>query len=80
MDQFGKAYEGLKVTKKLKGGESVGLQMMENYFKDKKRVAEFKKPMTRPTAIEPDTTVLSPYLKFGCLSVRNFYWKLKDLY
>jgi hypothetical protein len=25
------------------------------------------------------TTQLSPYLKFGCLSVRAFYWRAKDI-
>lgn len=24
----------------------------------------------------PATTVLSPYLKFGCVSIRSFYWEL----
>ena len=26
--------------------------------------------------IEPSTTVLSPYMKFGCLSARTMYWQL----
>ena len=25
------------------------------------------------------TTVLSPYLKFGCLSVRTMYWRLQEI-
>lgn len=37
-------------------------------------VATFEKPSTDPSAFtEPATTVLSPYLKFGCLSARLFH-------
>lgn len=28
----------------------------------------------------PSQNVLSPYLRFGCLSARLFYWKLRELY
>lgn len=28
--------------------------------------------------IQRETAVLSPYLKFGCLSVREFWWKVED--
>lgn len=31
-------------------------------------------------SLEPSTTVLSPYLKFGCLSARMFFFKLKEIY
>ena len=40
----------------------------------------FKKPETEPTSLSPSTTVLSPYLKFGCLSVRTFWWWLDEVY
>ncbi|NXL00343.1 CRY2 protein, partial [Mesembrinibis cayennensis] len=43
-------------------------------------VCGFKKPETEPTSLSPSTTVLSPYLKFGCLSVRTFWWRLDDVY
>ncbi len=39
-------------------------------------IAAFEKPETSPNALEPSTTVLSPYLKFGCLSPRTFWWTL----
>ena len=32
------------------------------------------------TALSPDTTVLSPYLKFGSLSIRKMFWEIKDIY
>jgi cryptochrome len=39
-------------------------------------VASFEKPKTAPTALEPDTTGLSPYMKFGCVSARRFWHAL----
>ncbi|NXC78535.1 CRY2 protein, partial [Anhinga anhinga] len=43
-------------------------------------VCGFKKPETEPNSLSPSTTVLSPYLKFGCLSVRTFWWRLDEIY
>ncbi|NXL54180.1 CRY2 protein, partial [Podilymbus podiceps] len=43
-------------------------------------VCGFKKPETEPNSLSPSTTVLSPYLKFGCLSVRTFWWRLDEVY
>jgi len=68
-----------KATTYFEGGESKALEIMENYLKDKKRVQQFSKPCTLPTSLKPNTTALSPYLKFGCLSVRLFYEKLRKI-
>ncbi len=43
-------------------------------------ICSFEKPKTEPNTLSPSTTVLSPYLKFGCLSARKFYWDLQDVY
>ena len=62
------------------GGEIVAIKRMYAYLSDKNKVIKFSKPETRPTAFNPaDTTVLSPYLKFGCLSSRFFYYELKKI-
>lgn len=59
------------------GGESVALARMEDYLSDTDWVARFEKPKGNPAALErPATTVLSPYLKFGCLSARLFHQRL----
>ncbi|KAJ3089002.1 hypothetical protein HK102_007420 [Quaeritorhiza haematococci] len=64
-----------------KGGETNALKVLEEYFKNKKKVATFEKPKTSPAAFKPaDTTVLSPHLKFGTLSSRLFYQRLHDIY
>lgn len=53
---------------------------MHRFIKDRKNTATFEKPKTIPTSIKPDTTSLSPYLRFGCLSVKVFYKELMDIY
>jgi cryptochrome len=63
------------------GGESNALKNMNAYLKDENRVRKFSKPDTNPSEFDPpSTTLLSPHLKFGTLSVRLFYWKLHDIY
>merc|ERR1712079_408607 len=36
-------------------------------------------PQTSPNSLQPSTTVLSPYLKFGCVSCREMYYKLLEV-
>lgn len=43
-------------------------------------VCSFEKPQTSPNSLKPSTTVLSPYVTFGCLSARTFWWKLTEVY
>ncbi|KXZ45826.1 hypothetical protein GPECTOR_50g620 [Gonium pectorale] len=64
-----------------KGGETEALRRLEASFADPKWVAGFQKPETDPSAfLKPSTTVLSPYLKFGCLSARLFHARLLEVY
>ncbi|XP_010487391.1 PREDICTED: (6-4)DNA photolyase-like [Camelina sativa] len=64
-----------------RGGESEALQRLTKSISDKAWVANFEKPKGDPSAfLKPATTVLSPYLKFGCLSSRYFYQCLKNIY
>ncbi|KAF9612630.1 hypothetical protein IFM89_003072 [Coptis chinensis] len=64
-----------------KGGESEALKRLKESLKDKEWIANFEKPKGDPSAfLKPATTVLSPYLKFGCLSSRYFYQCLQDVY
>jgi cryptochrome len=62
----------------LLGGETEGLRRMHEFLAQKSRVATFDKPKTSPvvslaSAGQADTTLLAPYLKFGCVSVRSLY-------
>lgn len=72
---------GLKpATTSHRGGETKGLGQLAKFLSDKQQVLSFQKPNTNPGAFDPpETTVLSPHLKFGTLSIRKFYWDVKDL-
>jgi cryptochrome len=62
------------------GGESVALKMLAEYIKDEEYIGTFEKPKTSPAAFEPQaTTLLSPHLHFGSLSVRKFWWDVKTI-
>ena len=70
----------------LRGGETEALKRMEAHLARTEWVAAFEKPATSPTQMDPfgektrSTTVLSPYLKFGCLSARTFHKRLSSVY
>ncbi|KAH8701314.1 FAD binding domain of DNA photolyase-domain-containing protein [Phaeosphaeriaceae sp. PMI808] len=72
---------GLKpATTPHRGGETIALQMLDEIIKNKEYTATFEKPKTAPTAFEPQaTTLLSPHLHFGSLSIREFYWRVQDV-
>uniref|UniRef100_A0A182YN81 Photolyase/cryptochrome alpha/beta domain-containing protein n=1 Tax=Anopheles stephensi TaxID=30069 RepID=A0A182YN81_ANOST len=70
--------EGTMSECKFPGGETESLRRMEEVLGRKAWVCNFEKPNTSPNSLEPSTTVLSPYLKFGCLSVRLFYSRISD--
>lgn len=65
---------------KYPGGESFALMRLEEHLKNAKWICTFEKPETFPNSLDPSTTVLSPYLKFGCLSVKLFQEKLLETY
>lgn len=61
------------------GGETLALKRLKEHTADKAWVVQFEKPKGNPAALVPATTVLSPYLKFGCLSIRVFYQRLQQV-
>ena len=68
------------VNKKFKGGETQAIVLLGKNMKKAQWVASFQKPKTIPTSLEPDTTGLSAYLKFGCISSRTFFWDVQNVY
>jgi cryptochrome len=58
------------------GGEAEALRRLSEIVKDNKYMATFAKPKTSPSCDtnEPSTTLLSPFLKFGCLSIRKLWY------
>jgi cryptochrome len=62
-----------------RGGETLALAALEEIMADQPYAATFRKPRTSPAAFEPQsTTLLSPHMHFGSLSVRLFYWRAQD--
>ena len=70
-DESGRVGLGEAVPRTYVTGETC-----QSILADAEWVATFEKPKTSPNVLEPSTTVLSPYLKFGCLSPRLFYTRL----
>lgn len=62
------------------GGETESLARLERHLERKAWVASFGRPKMTPQSLLPSQTGLSPYLRFGCLSTRLFYYQLTDLY
>ena len=76
---------GLDETKlepcKFPGGETEGLRRLNDKVSNDNGswVRSFEKPQTPPNSLEPSTTVLSPYLRFGCISCRQMYYNLLEI-
>lgn len=69
-----------KVTSPHRGGESEALKMLAGYIENEEYIGCFEKPNTSPADFEPQsTTLLSPHLHFGSLSVRKFWWDVQDV-
>ncbi|XP_042588957.1 cryptochrome circadian regulator 5 [Cyprinus carpio] len=62
------------------GGEQEALRRLDEHMQRTVWVCKFEKPKTSPNSIIPSTTVLSPYVRFGCLSARTFWWRLAEVY
>ncbi|XP_034474723.1 cryptochrome-2 [Drosophila innubila] len=78
LEQLVKRPDELGINK-FPGGETEALRRMEASLSNEHWVANFEKPNTAPNSLEPSTTVLSPYLKFGCLSARLLYDRLREI-
>jgi cryptochrome len=62
------------------GGETEALTRLERHLERKAWVASFGRPKMTPQSLLASQTGLSPYLRFGCLSVRLFHQQLTNLY
>ena len=65
-------------TTTIRGGTKEGHRRLRLFLEQSDKVATFSKPNTAPTSLEPSTTLLSPYLKFGCIGVRELWWGSKE--
>nr|AFS34617.1 cryptochrome 2 [Clunio marinus] len=79
LEELGFDTEGLKPPIWI-GGETEALARLERHLERKAWVASFGRPKMSPQSLLASQTGLSPYLRFGCLSTRLFYYQLTDLY
>ncbi|KAJ6135226.1 hypothetical protein N7512_000386 [Penicillium capsulatum] len=78
LDEIG--IEASKATSPHRGGETEALKLLDGHIKNEEYIGRFEKPNTSPAAFEPQsTTLLSPHLHFGSLSVRKFWWDVQDV-
>ncbi|CAL8074616.1 unnamed protein product [Orchesella dallaii] len=64
-----------------KGGETEGIILLEKRLAIEKQA--FEQGLMLPNHTNPDFingASLSPHLRFGCVSVRSFYWAVQDLF
>ncbi|XP_072473824.1 cryptochrome-2 isoform X1 [Notamacropus eugenii] len=62
------------------GGEMEALARLDKHLERKAWVANYERPRMNATSLLASPTGLSPYLRFGCLSCRLFYYRLWELY
>jgi cryptochrome len=68
-----------QATTSIKGGTEEAHNRLKLFLSNPYGVATFSKPKTAPTSLEPSTTMLSPYMKFGCIGVREIWWGCKEV-
>ncbi|VVC94173.1 unnamed protein product [Leptidea sinapis] len=79
LQELGFDIEGLRPPVWI-GGEKEALSRLERHLERKAWVASFGRPKMTPQSLLASQTGLSPYLRFGCLSTRLFYYQLTELY
>lgn len=57
----------------IKGGRSEGLKRLKNI----KNLGHYNNSRNEPNI---GTSLCSAYIKFGCISIREIYWEIRDLY
>jgi cryptochrome len=64
-----------------RGGETIALKMLDDICKNEDYTGTFEKPKSAPTDFNPpSTTLLSPHHHFGSLSIREFWWRVDEVY
>ncbi|XP_029901293.1 cryptochrome-2-like isoform X2 [Myripristis murdjan] len=63
-----------------KGGETEALERLNLHVNKKEWLANFERLRTGADSLMASQTGLSPYLRFGCLSCRVLYFRLRALY
>ncbi|XP_028583142.1 cryptochrome-2 isoform X1 [Podarcis muralis] len=79
LEELGFPTEGLAPAV-WQGGETEALTRLDKHLERKAWVANYERPRMNANSLLASPTGLSPYLRFGCLSCRLFYYRLWELY
>ncbi|KAM3851165.1 cryptochrome-2 [Vipera latastei] len=79
LEELGFPTEGLAPAV-WQGGETEALTRLDKHLERKAWVANYERPRMNASSLLASPTGLSPYLRFGCLSCRLFYYRLWELY
>ncbi|XP_063145728.1 cryptochrome-2 isoform X1 [Candoia aspera] len=79
LEELGFLTEGLAPAV-WQGGEIEALTRLDKHLERKAWVANYERPRMNANSLLASPTGLSPYLRFGCLSCRLFYYRLWELY
>lgn len=73
---LGMELPSVQLAEPIRGGTKEALRRLDLVTKDPKYLATFAKPKTSPCTDPdgPSTTMLSPYIKFGCIGIRHLWW------
>ena len=82
ISEFSDLYgENIKPTTSVKGGECEAIRILDHHInRSHMWIFKFCKSKTNPCALQPNTTGLSPYITFGCISVRTVLWRIQDVF
>jgi deoxyribodipyrimidine photolyase len=68
-----------KATTPHHGGETIALKTLDEMLSNEDYTATFNKTSTAPTDFDPQsTTLMSPHLHFGTMSVRRFWYGINN--
>lgn len=79
-EDFGSAFNEDEHRTSIEGGEKKALKIFNKLLKNQNTVLNFKKSKQNPASLRPESTLLSPYINMGCLSVRYFFAKVSKIY
>ncbi|PWN19799.1 Cryptochrome/photolyase FAD-binding domain-containing protein [Microstroma glucosiphilum] len=70
----------VKLAEPIRGGTTEALRRLKKLTEDPAYLSTFAKPQTSPSTDPdaPSTTLLSPYIKFGCLGIRHYWHTVKE--
>lgn len=77
---FASIFEDERHSTFIEGGEKNALKIFNKLLKNPETVLNFKKSRQNPTSLRPQSSLMSPFLNLGCLSVRHFHFRVTQIH